>query len=933
MLGSGKHIFKIALGCSAVLGPVGLVGCGSDEGGHEAMEDRKDFGSVEVALRVGDDVVLNEVHFGIAGSGFEKSGSATVTKSNKLQLRVGGIPAGEGYEITLSAVDATDSAIVCEGVAHFDIVRGQTTQATVHLMCRLPRNTGSVVINGEFNVCPLIEELSLLPSEVEVGGVVDLIAIGSDSDEQPDALSYQWSSNSGQIADADEAITTLLCTHPGEVTVTLSVTDGDCEDAMTTTVTCTEEGEEEPGEAILVWNEVESNGGVPDDWAELYNAGDAAQDLSGWTFKDNDDGHVYLIPSGTSIAPGEYLVLENYGFGLGSPDSVRLFDPAQNLVASYSWGPHAPTTYGRCPDVTGEFGITTSSTKGAPNDCSPTVLINEVESSGGEPGDWVELFNPGLNTNDLTGWVLKDNDDSHAYVLPQGTSIAPGEYLLLDEADLGFGLGGSDSARLFDASGTLVDSYDWAAHAATTYGRCPNGGGGFQTTSASTKGSENACAISIKLNEVESNGGTPGDWVEILNSGLGVVALDGWTFKDSDDTHVYVIPAGTSIAPGEHLVLEEAAFDFGLGGGDSARLFDAAGVLVDSYTWAAHAPSTYGRCPDGSGDFIASTSSKGALNDCPLDPNVPAPWPGAAEVQSVDSAGAFPGDLSGLHYQPGSPSVLWAAVNGEGRVHRLLQSAGTWTPEAGDWSTGKLVTYPSGTGEPDSEGLTKAERNAAGLYLATERDNDNSGVSRLSVLRVDETAAGSPLVASHEWNLNAMLPAVGANLGLEAITWIPDSTLLANGFFDSNLGHLYDPADYPDHGTGLFVVGVEGTGNLHVLALDHATGTAALLATVPSGFAGVMSLEFDRETHLLWAGCDNTCGNQLTVLEIASGGALEVTGRFSPPAELPNTNNEGLAFQSEAECTSGLKQLFWADDAALGGHALRQGNMPCGVFF
>jgi hypothetical protein len=44
---------------------------------------------------------------------------------------------------------------------------------------------------------------------------------------------------------------------------------------------------------------------------------------------------------------------------------------------------------------------------------------------------------------------------------------------------------------------------------------------------------------------------------------------------------------------------------------------------------------------------------------------------------------------------------------------------------------------------------------------------------------------GSELVATHEWNLAADLPVVGANLGLEAITWIPDTILVASSFFAS----------------------------------------------------------------------------------------------------------------------------------------------------
>ena len=42
---------------------------------------------------------------------------------------------------------------------------------------------------------------------------------------------------------------------------------------------------------------------------------------------------------------------------------------------------------------------------------APTVRINEVESNGGTPGDWIELTNTGPAAVDLSGWIVKDSDD------------------------------------------------------------------------------------------------------------------------------------------------------------------------------------------------------------------------------------------------------------------------------------------------------------------------------------------------------------------------------------------------------------------------------------------------------------------------------------------------------------------------------------------
>ena len=51
------------------------------------------------------------------------------------------------------------------------------------------------------------------------------------------------------------------------------------------------------------------------------------------------------------------------------------------------------------------------------------------------------------------------------------------------------------------------------------------------------------------------------------------------------------------------------------------------------------------------------------------------------------------------------------------------------------------LRYPTGLGAPDSEGDHEAEVGSSAMYVATERDNDASGVSRLAILRFDTSAA------------------------------------------------------------------------------------------------------------------------------------------------------------------------------------------------
>lgn len=274
---------------------------------------------------------------------------------------------------------------------------------------------------------------------------------------------------------------------------------------------------------------------------------------------------------------------------------------------------------------------------------SARIVINEIESNNGTPGDWIELYNPNDAAVDLTGFTLRDDDDTHTFSIAAGTLLAAGGYLVVDESQLGFGLGAGDAARLFDASGRLHDAHIWSQHASTTYARCPNGEGPFALSASPTKGSANLCpappAQGVILNEIESNNGVPGDWIELYNQTSSTVELAGFSLRDDDDTHSYVFPSGSTIAPGAYLVVEEASLRFGLGSADAVRLFGSSATLLDSYVWTSHAATTYGRCPSGVGPFaVTATPTKGAANACAAPPALPAIV--FNEIESSDAQGS-----------------------------------------------------------------------------------------------------------------------------------------------------------------------------------------------------------------------------------------------------------------------------------------------------
>lgn len=450
----------------------------------------------------------------------------------------------------------------------------------------------------------------------------------------------------------------------------------------------------------------------------------------------------------------------------------------------------------------------------------------------------------------------------------------------------------------------------------------------------------------VRLNEVRATSGSD-DWVELYNPTAGAVSLAGWTFKDDGEGQGHTYALTGTLSQGAYLVLDESTLGVRLGEADSARLFDATGAEVDSYTWTSAAKTSHGRCPNGDGTLRWTRTleqTKGASNDCAE------PWPGGAAVATVDPKDLLGKNMSGVAYQPAktlpdgrvtAPASIWAVKNSPAMLYRLEKEGATWSPATGSWRIGSELRAPDGKAKPDSEGLTKSEWDSPAVYVSVEG-------KKLGVLRFDTEAkvsAEKTLTATHEWDLTKSITtgAVNENAGLEAIAWVPDSYLVEHGLQVE--GKPYDPLDtrYPDHGTGLFFVGYEADGMLYAFSLDHKNGTHLLVTKFASGLPKVMALDFDRVTGLLWAYCDNSCdktdqhdnqANHAAVFEIETDAKLPGFGTFqrrhlydAPNEALETLNNEGITMASE--CVNGVKAFFWTDDDNTDGFALREGTIRC----
>jgi len=301
------------------------------------------------------------------------------------------------------------------------------------------------------------------------------------------------------------------------------------------------------------------------------------------------------------------------------------------------------------------------------------VALNELTSFGADVGpyaglgDAIELYNHGDGPLDLSGWKLSDHytfPDDRTYVFPDGSTLAPAEFLVLTRGTLPFGLSNQETVTLADADGFQVDQVTFGGiDARVSYCRVPDGdgawrrcdatlggvnvastvvcgngarddgepcegadlggadcaalgytGGALSCTPACTLETGTCTAVSpVILTELESNE----DWIELFNSGDAPVDISGWIVTDDPvgpdyepdmDLEKLSFPAMTVLSAGEYLVLPRGQLPhqhpFGLNiDGDTVTLLQADLTFVDQISYGPElAEVSYCRYPDGPGN-------------------------------------------------------------------------------------------------------------------------------------------------------------------------------------------------------------------------------------------------------------------------------------------------------------------------------------------
>jgi len=250
--------------------------------------------------------------------------------------------------------------------------------------------------------------------------------------------------------------------------------------------------------------------GQYDDWVEIQNFSGDAIDLTGMFLTDNlGDHRKWMLPPVT-LDGQEYLIiwcddepeqgafhasfkLSDGGEDIGLYDSE---DHGNTLIHGFSFGlQNTDVAFGMILGVVGLPNRDTSWNLWTPEpeyqnqptpgefneEPRPAVVINELltTSDSGGIDDWVELYNRSPQDVAIGGWGISDDlDEPLKYTFAAGTILASGEYLVIDELELGFGFSSlGEVVTLTAADGaTAVDYLSFGPQTADrTYGR--SGGG------------------------------------------------------------------------------------------------------------------------------------------------------------------------------------------------------------------------------------------------------------------------------------------------------------------------------------------------------------------------------------------------------------------------------------------------------------------------
>jgi hypothetical protein len=184
--------------------------------------------------------------------------------------------------------------------------------------------------------------------------------------------------------------------------------------------------------SALRLNEVHFSTSNTVDWVEFYNASTAPVLLPGLALASSADFSDRIPLNGTVPARG--FASANVNFPADDEVVLYLVSAGDTVLAAREFGhPKLGNTWQAFPDGTNEWYAAATPSRDASNRPArqTDIVINEImydPPSDESSSEFIELYNRGTNTVDLSGWRLSEAVD---FVFPGGTLLAPGSYLVI----------------------------------------------------------------------------------------------------------------------------------------------------------------------------------------------------------------------------------------------------------------------------------------------------------------------------------------------------------------------------------------------------------------------------------------------------------------------------------------------------------------------
>ncbi|MCL4418785.1 lamin tail domain-containing protein [Patescibacteria group bacterium] len=127
------------------------------------------------------------------------------------------------------------------------------------------------------------------------------------------------------------------------------------------------------------------------------------------------------------------------------------------------------------------------------------VVINEFLVDP-DADQWVELYNKGTGSIDISGWFIDDSGGSEKYTIPMGTTIGSLEFKIFESRLFNLNRISADTIRLLNNS-SLEDSYAYNTGPGVnkSYGRQTDGASNWVIFDSPTKGSSNNLSIPVSI--------------------------------------------------------------------------------------------------------------------------------------------------------------------------------------------------------------------------------------------------------------------------------------------------------------------------------------------------------------------------------------------------------------------------------------------------